>query len=134
MQAHTCCKCVANVLLMCQVKGLQKALEFWSEIPSRPEAPGLQTLAPKAPSNASSSSETSKTARQLASSLRISPHLVGLFCPYSRFLLTLVWSAQALESDCVIDQISRHTSMAEFYRQGDRVVALVGFNKISMCC
>jgi hypothetical protein len=24
-----------------------------------------------------------------------SPHIVGLFCPYSRSLLTLVWSAQA---------------------------------------
>jgi hypothetical protein len=24
-----------------------------------------------------------------------SPHLVGLFCPYSRSLLTIVWSAQA---------------------------------------
>ena len=27
-----------------------------------------------------------------------SPHIVGLFCPYSRSLLTLVWSAQARHS------------------------------------
>ena len=33
-------------------------------------------------------------ARQQALHLK-SPHIVGLFCPYSRSLLTLVWSTQA---------------------------------------
>jgi hypothetical protein len=34
-------------------------------------------------------------ARQLSWRALQSPHVVGLFCPYSRSLLTRVWSAQA---------------------------------------
>ena len=31
-----------------------------------------------------------------------SPHIVGLFCPYSRSLLTLVWSTQAQQELAVL--------------------------------
>jgi hypothetical protein len=37
---------------------------------------------------------TAAAEREQAQLLK-SPHIVGLFCPYSRSLLTLVWSTQA---------------------------------------
>jgi hypothetical protein len=39
-----------------------------------------------------------------------SPHIVGLFCPYSGSLLTLVWSAQA--SDTMVPGFPAETSAA----------------------
>ena len=37
-----------------------------------------------------------------------SPHIAGLFCPYSRSLLTLFWSAQAIQDQT--DQSRKHNS------------------------